>query len=85
LNVPSEVILVNDGNTDRSWEVIVSLSGRHSWIRGINLMRNYGKPLKETHGLARDLASRITKLALQSAIGAEAAAPSSAMPANRTN
>ena len=33
----------------------------------------YGKPKKEQHGLLRDAASRITKLALQGAMGAETA------------
>jgi len=38
-----ELILVNDGSGDGSWEVIEHLSARYSWIRGINLMRNYGQ------------------------------------------
>jgi undecaprenyl-phosphate 4-deoxy-4-formamido-L-arabinose transferase len=38
-----EVILVNDGSRDRSWEVIVSLSERFRFVHGINLMRNYGQ------------------------------------------
>jgi glycosyltransferase involved in cell wall biosynthesis len=33
----------------------------------------YGTPIKEQHGLWRDMASRLTKLALQSAMGAETA------------
>ena len=38
-----EVVLVNDGSADRSWEVISDLSRRHAWVRGINLMRNFGQ------------------------------------------
>ena len=38
-----ELILVDDGSRDRSWEVISRLAQEHSWIRGINLMRNYGQ------------------------------------------
>jgi undecaprenyl-phosphate 4-deoxy-4-formamido-L-arabinose transferase len=38
-----EVILVNDGSRDGSWETIVSLSERFPWLHGINLMRNYGQ------------------------------------------
>jgi glycosyltransferase involved in cell wall biosynthesis len=38
-----EIILVNDGSRDRSWEVISELSSRSSTVRGLNLMRNYGQ------------------------------------------
>jgi len=38
-----EVLLVNDGSRDRSWEVIRELSASHEWVRGINMMRNYGQ------------------------------------------
>ncbi len=38
-----ELILVNDGSRDRSWEAIEHLSSRSSWIIGINLMKNYGQ------------------------------------------
>jgi undecaprenyl-phosphate 4-deoxy-4-formamido-L-arabinose transferase len=127
-----ELILVNDGSRDRSWEVICDLASRHKSIRGVNLMRNYGQhnallcgirlathdvvvtidddlqhppdqipkllerlgddcdvvygtPLQERHGLLRDVASRITKMALQSAMGADTARSVSAFRALRTN
>lgn len=38
-----EVILVNDGSRDESWKEICRLSRQHAWLRGINLMRNYGQ------------------------------------------
>lgn len=38
-----EVILVNDGSADTSWETIRALASRYSWVRGLNLMRNYGQ------------------------------------------
>jgi glycosyltransferase involved in cell wall biosynthesis len=38
-----EIILVNDGSRDRSWEVISELSSRTPTVRGLNLMRNYGQ------------------------------------------
>lgn len=38
-----EVILVNDGSRDRSWEMISQLAQKHAWIVGINLMRNFGQ------------------------------------------
>ncbi|MBX7211502.1 MAG: glycosyltransferase family 2 protein [Verrucomicrobiaceae bacterium] len=38
-----EVVLVNDGSPDRSWEVITELAASRPWLRGICLMRNYGQ------------------------------------------
>src|SRR5688500_8012679 len=38
-----EVILVNDGSPDHSWDLIESLSKKYNWVRGIRLMRNYGQ------------------------------------------
>jgi glycosyltransferase involved in cell wall biosynthesis len=38
-----EVILVNDGSRDKSWDVICEVADRHDWIIGIDLMRNYGQ------------------------------------------
>jgi len=126
-----EAILVNDGSRDGSWDVICRLAHEVPWVRGINLMRNYGQhnallcgiraarydvivtldddlqhppeeisklfaklaagfdvvygtPEREQHGLWRDLASRMTKLALQSTMGAETARNVSAFRAFRT-
>lgn len=126
-----EVILVDDGSYDRSWDVICQLANQFDIVRGIQLTRNYGQhnallcgiraakyeviitmdddlqhppeeiprllgkldegydvvygtPHKEQHGLWRDLASQVTKLALQSAMGAEIARNVSAFRAFRT-
>lgn len=126
-----EILLVNDGSHDKSWDKIRELAQKHPSVRGINLMRNYGQhnallcgiraakydvivtidddlqnppeeipkllaklaegydvvygtPLKEQHGLFRDMASRITKLVLQGAMGAEVARNISAFRAFRT-
>lgn len=38
-----QVILINDGSRDNSWDEIEGQCSTHSWIRGINLMRNYGQ------------------------------------------
>lgn len=117
---PFELILVNDGSRDGSWKVIEDLARKHDWIRGVDMLRNYGQhnallcgirfarhelvvtmdddlqhppeeipkllaaltpdrdvvygaPEREAHGLLRDLASQITKLALQKAMGAATA------------
>lgn len=114
------VVLVNDGSSDHSWDVICRLVEAYEWVRGIDLMRNYGQhsallagiraarhqviitldddlqnppeeilkllhklaegydvvygtPYEGQHGLWRDLASQVTKLALRSAMGGETA------------
>ena len=38
-----EIILVNDGSPDNSWQVIETLSSRFAAVRGIRMMRNYGQ------------------------------------------
>ena len=38
-----EVIFVNDGSTDHSWEVIEQLKAQSDYIKGIKFRRNYGK------------------------------------------
>lgn len=38
-----EIIMVNDGSLDTSWEVIRQLAYKNKRVRGINLMRNYGQ------------------------------------------
>jgi undecaprenyl-phosphate 4-deoxy-4-formamido-L-arabinose transferase len=43
LGQPHELILVNDGSRDDSWEVVRRLAGEQDWIRGIGMMRNYGQ------------------------------------------
>ena len=38
-----EVVLVNDGSQDGSWEAVCQAARKHPWVRGVNLMRNYGQ------------------------------------------
>ncbi|MDZ4818617.1 MAG: glycosyltransferase, partial [Planctomycetota bacterium] len=38
-----ELILVNDGSRDTSWQVIQKLAAEFRWIRAINMMRNFGQ------------------------------------------
>ena len=42
-NFSFEVIFVNDGSTDRSWDVITELSQKSEHVKGIKFRRNYGK------------------------------------------
>lgn len=126
-----EIILVNDGSRDESWRTIETLGTQHAFVRGINLMRNYGQhnallagiraatyniiitldddlqhppeeipalleklhegydvvygtPQHKQHGFWRNLATHITKLALQSAMGVDIAQKVSAFRVFRT-
>ncbi len=45
-----EVIMVDDGSTDGSWNIIRQLSEKNSAIRGISFRRNYGKSAALFHG-----------------------------------
>jgi len=40
---PFEVILVDDGSQDDSWDTIVRSADGRPWLRGFQLMRNYGQ------------------------------------------
>ena len=127
-----EVILVNDGSRDQSWNRIVELSNQYPSITGIDLACNfgqhnallagirtaqykftitldddlqnppeeipsllakleegydvvYGTPEREQHNLWRNLASQMTKLALQNTMGIETACKVSAFRAFRTH
>ncbi len=52
-NFSYEVIFVDDGSTDSSWEVIEQLAGANSAVRGIRFRRNYGKSPALNTGFAR--------------------------------
>jgi glycosyltransferase involved in cell wall biosynthesis len=127
-----EIILVDDGSPDGSWNVVTAAASRDSRIRGIRLMRNfgqhnallvgirearyryivtldddlqnppeeisllverltdgvdvvYGTPSSEQHSIWRSAASRVTKYALEEAMGATAARSVSAFRLFRTS
>jgi glycosyltransferase involved in cell wall biosynthesis len=48
-----EVILINDGSTDKSWEVIQQLSAENTFLKGLNFTRNYGKSAALDAGFKR--------------------------------
>lgn len=48
-----EYIIVNDGSTDDTWEIIKDLCSKCGNIRGINLSRNFGHQIALTAGLDR--------------------------------
>jgi len=38
-----EVILIDDGSTDKSWEITESLAAKYEFVHGVSFRRNYGK------------------------------------------
>jgi len=42
-NFSYEVIFINDGSTDHSWDIVKDLQTKHSEVKGIKFRRNYGK------------------------------------------
>jgi glycosyltransferase involved in cell wall biosynthesis len=48
-----EVILINDGSTDRSWEMIQQLSTQNTHLKGLNFTRNFGKSAALDAGFRR--------------------------------
>ena len=48
-----EIIFVNDGSTDESWEVINNLATQNPNIHGVSFSRNYGKSPALNTGFAR--------------------------------
>jgi len=42
-NFSYEIVFINDGSTDESWEIIKGLQAEHPEIKGIKFRRNYGK------------------------------------------
>lgn len=38
-----EIIMVDDGSTDRSWAIVEELSAKNPCVKGIKFRRNYGK------------------------------------------
>lgn len=48
-----EIIFVNDGSTDNSWDVIRDLSAKNPYVKGVAFRRNYGKSPALNTGFAR--------------------------------
>jgi len=47
-----EIIMIDDGSTDSSWEIIEKLSSENSNIKGVKFMKNYGKSAAIYEGFA---------------------------------
>ena len=48
-----EIIFVNDGSTDQSWEVIKELKEKNPNVKGVSFRRNYGKSPALNTGFVR--------------------------------
>src|SRR3954452_25594689 len=48
---PWELVLVNDGSRDRTWEVMQALRASDPHVAIVNLSRNFGKEIATTAGL----------------------------------
>jgi glycosyltransferase involved in cell wall biosynthesis len=51
--VPYEIIFIDDGSTDTSWEVMKRLAENDSRVRSIRLRRNFGKAMGLSTGFSR--------------------------------
>lgn len=54
-----ELVLVNDGSTDKTWQMIEDVSKRDPHILGVSLSRNHGHQLALTAGLTMARGQRI--------------------------
>ena len=52
-NYSYEVIFIDDGSTDKSWDIIEQLSSENPNIKGIRFLRNYGKSQALHAGFAK--------------------------------
>jgi len=52
-NFSYEIIFVNDGSTDSSWQVINDLAAKNPAVKGVSFRRNYGKSPALNTGFAR--------------------------------
>ncbi len=48
-----EILFINDGSTDNSWEVIEQLREHNECVKGVSFRRNYGKSPALNTGFAR--------------------------------
>jgi len=52
-NYTYELLLIDDGSTDKSWQVISELAAKNSNVKGIKFRRNYGKSAALNVGFAQ--------------------------------
>src|SRR5262249_58154241 len=59
LGRPYEIVLVNDGSRDRTWETMVGLAAHDPSLVLVNLSRNHGHQLALTAGLSVRTGERV--------------------------
>ncbi len=45
-NYSYEIIFVDDGSTDNSWQIIEGFSNENPSVKGIRFMKNFGKEMR---------------------------------------
>lgn len=58
-----EVLLIDDGSTDQSWEIICRICNKNNRFRGVRLSRNYGSHMALSAGFAHADADAVAILA----------------------
>jgi glycosyltransferase involved in cell wall biosynthesis len=43
MDIKFEVVMVDDGSTDKSWETLIALKQKFHFVKGLRFRRNYGK------------------------------------------
>ena len=51
LREPFEIVLVDDGSRDRSWEIVRELAARDTRVRGLSFSRNFGHQMALSAGM----------------------------------
>jgi|SRR5271166_1892229 len=67
LSATSELVLVDDGSTDRTWEIIDQAAVEDSRVVGVRLMRNHGHQLALTVAATKPASQPLLPLAQPSA------------------
>jgi polyisoprenyl-phosphate glycosyltransferase len=50
-----EIIIIDDGSTDNTWEVLIDLTERYQFVRAVRFARNFGKEAAIYAGLQNSL------------------------------